>query len=465
MAFAGASGGAMLPVLFVSRYERRLAQLRAENPELGEERLTGTAFASALTDTGLERLEVLIAGGKLPAVRGALGKLGGGAAKMEGRLAALTGRAAAVGQSTLRGGIRGSAATGTELLQNVAPEGWKSLAAALQEDIKGADWDTVIAREEAALGDTALVSFGFVAVFGVGRRAVNYIDEGSLRMLLTDPHAVGLTGLSPVDVKRVIETAQHDSAAAADLAKQAADTTPVAERRERLLIVQEQMMQEQPMGQTAMKDGNPADPGDFTIPADSDPQFEDLGDPGDPGAVWADAIKLQQLIDQTQAAGRFNIFDEGAESVVYPLGKNWVLKKVNGLMDNTLPRWANVRHDKEALVDRVETIRALDGLKTYAALASGGELLIVQERGTPVTPEDYKSIVLKEKGDPAKQGKFIVTIRGRRFLVSDLHDGNFLKDKNGVIRVSDLLSGEIKNAGNTLWNAGQTPPDLDSKSK
>ncbi|WP_367871841.1 hypothetical protein [Luteolibacter sp. Populi] len=252
MAVASAAGGAMLPVLFVSRYERRLAQLRAENPELGEERLTGTAFASALTDTGLERLEVLIAGGKLPAVRGALGKLGGGAAKMEGRLAALTGRAAAVGQSTLRGGIRGSAATGTELLQNVAPEGWKSLAAALQEDIKGADWDTVIAREEAALGDTALVSFGFVAVFGVGRRAVNYIDEGSLRMLLTDPHAVGLTGLSPVDVKRVIETAQHDSAAAADLAKQAADTTPVAERRERLLIVQEQMMQEQQQVQTQL---------------------------------------------------------------------------------------------------------------------------------------------------------------------------------------------------------------------
>ncbi|WP_367871860.1 hypothetical protein [Luteolibacter sp. Populi] len=261
MGMAAAPGGLMLPAIFTSHFERHLAGLRADNPDLPEARLAPTAFASALTDTALSRAEILFVGGKLPGLRGALAKLG----TAEGKIGVLTARAAATGEKLAASGLpgkalangagfagRSTATIGTEVLQNVTPDVWKSVTHALHQDIKGADWDTVLARERAALGDTALLSMGLVVAFGTGRRALDFIGEGELRTLLTDRRGLLEQGLSPVDVERVVETAQYSPAEAADLVKQAADTTPVEERREQILILQEQMEQEQQMGEEEM---------------------------------------------------------------------------------------------------------------------------------------------------------------------------------------------------------------------
>ncbi|WP_367871855.1 DNA/RNA non-specific endonuclease [Luteolibacter sp. Populi] len=261
MGMAAAPGGVLLPAIFTSHFERHLAGLRADNPGLPEARLAPTAFASALTDTALSRAEILFVGGKLPGLRGALAKLGAA----EGKIGVLTARAAATGEKLAASGLpgkalvagagfagRSTATIGTELLQNVTPDVWKSVTHALHQDIRGADWDTVVARERAALGDTALLSMGLVVVFGTGRRALDFIGEGELRTLLTDRRGLLEQGLSPVDVERVVETAQYSPAEAADLVKQAADTTPVEERRERVRISWEEMMHEQQQVQTQL---------------------------------------------------------------------------------------------------------------------------------------------------------------------------------------------------------------------
>ncbi|WP_367871846.1 hypothetical protein [Luteolibacter sp. Populi] len=261
MTMAAASGGILLPALFTSHYERHLAALRALNPTVAEARLAATAFGAALTDTALARFELVFAGGKLPLVRGALAKLGAA----EGKLGVLTARAAAAGGKLAATGLPGRAAVnalkftgratgavGTEVLQNVAPEAWQAVTHALHQEIRGPEWDTVVERERAALGDTALVSMGFLVIFGGGRLALESMGEGKLRGLLTDRRALALQGLSPADVEIVVQTAQHSPAAAADLAKQAADTTPVEERRERVRISWEEMMHEQQQVQTQL---------------------------------------------------------------------------------------------------------------------------------------------------------------------------------------------------------------------
>ncbi|WP_367871857.1 hypothetical protein [Luteolibacter sp. Populi] len=232
----------------------------------------------------------------------------------EGKIGVLTARAAATGEKLAASGLpgkalangagfagRSTATIGTEVLQNVTPDVWKSVTHALHQDIKGADWDTVLARERAALGDTALLSMGLVVAFGTGRRALDFIGEGELRTLLTDRRGLLEQGLSPVDVEGVVETAQYSPAEAADLAKQAADTTPVEERRERVRISWEEMMHEQQQVQTQLAQQRQMQRTEQDGPGEASGEDPSKGDGNE---ARADFSSAGDLLDPDQVAGQ-----------------------------------------------------------------------------------------------------------------------------------------------------------------
>lgn len=195
--------------------ERNLSTLRREAPDADPDTLKATAYTSGLIEAGIDRLQILTLGARMPKLNAALLKYG------------KPGLAGVIGVQSV---VKGGAEFAQEIAQDLTLPQVQSFASALAEDIPGPDWESVLEREAAALGDIARVSLGFGLIGGAGSSITNYIEAGKIRETLQDRAGLELAGIDPVTVTEIADLAETNPAAAAETLKAAIIETPVETR-------------------------------------------------------------------------------------------------------------------------------------------------------------------------------------------------------------------------------------------
>jgi hypothetical protein len=196
--------------------EKNLSTLRREAPDADPETLKRIAFTSGMIEAGIDRLQVLTLGAKMPKVNAALLKYG---------------KPGLVGVIAVQAATKGTAEFGQEIAQDLTLPQIQEFASALTEDIPGPDWKAVLQREYEALGDIARVSFGFGIIGGAGSSIVNYIDAGKVRETLQDREGLALAGHTAETIEAVATLAETNPAAAAETLKAAVIETPAETRK------------------------------------------------------------------------------------------------------------------------------------------------------------------------------------------------------------------------------------------
>ena len=167
---------------------------------------------------------------------------------------------------------------------------------------------------------------------------------------------------------------------------------------------------------------------------------------------------LEQLARRTEEQRDQAVLGAGNENIVSRLTDTLVVKTPTERGFFTYaPEGGLIRsHAPAVLHAKAEVLRALDGLPT-SAVTTAGRLLLIQDLGTPISLSEYEAIELPGGIRPAQTPAFRLQIEGREFLVSDLNQENFLKDRNGVVRLSDPIVGQVNPGAGFL-------PDIDDAS-
>jgi hypothetical protein len=156
-------------------------------------------------------------------------------------------------------------------------------------------------------------------------------------------------------------------------------------------------------------------------------------------------------IARAKAEGSERTIGRGTESDVISFGENLVLKSIRakGIWhydpDGRLIRST----DLEDVRSKAEVINALGGMPTQA-IESDGAHYLVQEYGTPITDAEYEALRLPFNIVPSQGLISRIEVNGEEYFVSDLNKDNFLKDKNGQIRVTDLVTGRVNPGASPL---------------
>ena len=134
----------------------------------------------------------------------------------------------------------------------------------------------------------------------------------------------------------------------------------------------------------------------------------------------------------------------GSESAVLSFGDSEVLKviKSSGIVRFGADLQPTLEFNAEAAEEKARVINALGGMKTRM-LKWQDKILLIQERGTPISETDYLSIELPFGIEPSRHGIYKVEIDGEDYLISDLRPENFVKDSQGNIRLIDLITGKV----------------------
>jgi len=134
----------------------------------------------------------------------------------------------------------------------------------------------------------------------------------------------------------------------------------------------------------------------------------------------------------------------GSESAVLSFGDSEVLKviKSSGIVRFGADLQPTLEFNAEAAEEKARVINALGGMKTRM-LKWQDKILLIQERGTPISETDYLSIELPFGIEPSRHGIYKVEIDGEDYLISDLRPENFVKDSQGNIRLIDLITGRV----------------------
>jgi len=217
MAGAALPYGAGLPAVVAAYGERNFSQLRREQPDADPDTLAAIAYTAAPIEAGIDRLQVFTLGARLP--------------KLNAKLLAY-GKPGAVATGLARIATVTAAETVQEVGQDLTRPVIQELAAVLNEEIKGPNWDTVLADEAAALGDVAGVSLIFGIVGGTGSTIADYVRAPRLAEALQDRDGLALAGYSAETIEEVATLAAENPAAAAETLKAAQIETPKEERRE-----------------------------------------------------------------------------------------------------------------------------------------------------------------------------------------------------------------------------------------
>jgi hypothetical protein len=156
-------------------------------------------------------------------------------------------------------------------------------------------------------------------------------------------------------------------------------------------------------------------------------------------------------IARAKAEGSERTIGRGTESDVISFGENLVLKSIRakGIWhydpDGRLIRST----DLEDVRSKAEVINALGGMPTQA-IESDGAHYLVQEYGTPITDAEYEALRLPFNIVPSQGLISRIEVNSEEYFVSDLNKDNFLKDKNGQIRVTDLVTGRVNPGASPL---------------
>lgn len=209
-------GGAGLPFAAAAYSERNLSTFRRAAPNADESSLIAAAYASGMIEAGIDKLQILTLGARLP--------------KLNARLMQY-GKPGAVAVGIARAGVLTAAETGQEIAQDLTLPAVQEIAAALSEDIPGPEWGSVLEKEREALGDIAGVSLIFGIIGAAGSTALDYMQAPKIAETLKDRDGLALAGYSPETVETVATLAETNPAAAAETLKAAMIETPTEERQ------------------------------------------------------------------------------------------------------------------------------------------------------------------------------------------------------------------------------------------
>lgn len=216
MAASALPFGAGLPAVAAAYGEKNLSTLRREAPNADESTLAATAYASGALEAGIDRVQFLTLGARLPKLSAKLMQWGkpGAVAVAAARVATVT-----------------VAESGQELLQDLSLPAVQEIASALAQDIPGPNWSKVLSDEADALGDIFGVSLIFGIIGGTGSTVLDYMQAPRVAEALKDRDGLALAGYSPETVENVATLAETNPAAAAEALKAAQMETPKEQRR------------------------------------------------------------------------------------------------------------------------------------------------------------------------------------------------------------------------------------------
>ncbi len=162
------------------------------------------------------------------------------------------------------------------------------------------------------------------------------------------------------------------------------------------------------------------------------------GTPEEIGRRIREALARRERADSEEHVGN------GSESFVLPFGGTEVLKEIksSGIIRFGKNLQPTLDFSAEAVDEKIHVIHALGGMKTRM-MRWEDKILIIQDRGTPISEAEYLSIELPFGIEPSRQGVYKVEINGEDYLISDLKPDNFVKDSQGNIRLIDLITGKV----------------------
>lgn len=164
------------------------------------------------------------------------------------------------------------------------------------------------------------------------------------------------------------------------------------------------------------------------------------------------------------ASGDGQALGMGSESRVRSFGPDKAIKIFRPEGANVYgPNGAIVRSAEfSSIEEKAKVINALGGMDSQAVDADGVSV-IIQPRGVPITTSEYESIRLPFNIVPSQGGVSRIEIDGDTYLVSDLTQENFLKDKDGVVRVADLVTGKVDPSISALPDVSDSSLSLGSE--
>ena len=216
MAASAIPYGAGIPVVMASYAERDLSTYRRAAPNADEASLVKAAYSSGAIEAGIDRIQWLTLGARLPKLNATLMKYG---------------KPGAVAVATARAGVVTVAETGQEVLQDLTPSGVQEVASALDKDIPGPNWSKVLSDEADAVGDIAGVSMLFGIIGGAGSTITDYMQAPRIAKALQDRDGLAMAGFSPATIDQVATLAESNPAAAAQTLQAAMIETPKEERQ------------------------------------------------------------------------------------------------------------------------------------------------------------------------------------------------------------------------------------------
>jgi len=226
MFHAAAPAGRGIPVIISSYGERNIANLRRENPEADPSLIEAVGYTAGALEAGIDRLQWFTLGARLPKLKAAVLQLGKPGAALD-----LAGKALVVGGAEM----------GQEVLQDLTAPAITEIASALTQDIKGPDWQEVLEREKEALGEIASVSLLFGIIGATGSSISDHMDAPRIKAALSDKPGLLLAGYDTATVDKIVQTAQANPLAAAEMVKVATLETPVEVRKANSEAAREQI--------------------------------------------------------------------------------------------------------------------------------------------------------------------------------------------------------------------------------
>ncbi|QJE99136.1 zeta toxin family protein [Luteolibacter luteus] len=155
---------------------------------------------------------------------------------------------------------------------------------------------------------------------------------------------------------------------------------------------------------------------------------------------------VRDILSRAKAAGVARLGRAGAEFEPLILGKEGVLKipTKKGLFVFNRKGETIRSADIEAARQKAMLIEALGGFPTEVIENDDGSFTVYQDYGDEITKQEYERLVVPKLNQrPNAWETWDLELDGKTYRIGDLHWGNFRKDKNGDIRITDLIGGEI----------------------
>lgn len=197
--------------------EQERARLEHDFPGMSEEAIAAQSNAVGAWQAGADIIQNKLLVAKVPRLNATLMQLG-----KPGAVLLASGRAVTTAAGE----------TAQEVFQDSGSPVIQQISSALNQDIKGPDWDGWMGKEAEAMGDIFRVSMLMGIIGGAGSTISDYMNSSQLSEVLKDKRGLALAGIPQASALEISEIAQTNPAAAAQLLQAAMIETPISQRRE-----------------------------------------------------------------------------------------------------------------------------------------------------------------------------------------------------------------------------------------